>query len=268
MKISHEIPISFLKASREFNDYEYCLAHLCFIYPEYKQFYYDTRHIYNREVLLDCSTFELKKSFDPVKYKELVEYLQPNCYIIPDVLEDSQETIRQCNEWLSCEGKTGYASEARKIGVVQGKSFQELVDCYKFMVEHVDQIAISFDYSAYEIWGLGRTKLDKFCTGRQMFINMLISEGIWNWRMPVHLLGASRASEFSYYQKKRIYNLVSADTSNPVMCGIKGIKYDVEFGSKTKPTEKLADNILIELTDEQKDLIYYNVAQFRKIIEG
>ena len=35
MKISHEVPIAYLKASRWFNDYDYLLPHLYDKYPEY-----------------------------------------------------------------------------------------------------------------------------------------------------------------------------------------------------------------------------------------
>ena len=38
-------------------------------------------------------------------------------------------------------------NKSLKIGVVQGKTWQELVDCYRFMAEEADYIAISFDYS-------------------------------------------------------------------------------------------------------------------------
>ena len=38
MQISHEVPISLLKKSKDFNDYDYCLLHLL-EKPEYKKYY-------------------------------------------------------------------------------------------------------------------------------------------------------------------------------------------------------------------------------------
>ena len=264
--VSHESPICLLEESRNYNDFCYALVHLFETHPEYYKFFYNSRHIYNREILLDNSIFELKKAFEPNAFKEWIEKLQPNCYIIPDSLESAEETVEQCGEWLEVQSKTGYAAEARKIGVVQGKTFQELVECYKFMVDNVDQIAISFDYSFYLQIGLGRTNLEKFCSGRQMFITMLINENIWNWNKSIHLLGCSLAKEFSWYVDNNIWNIRSCDSSNPVIAGMEGKKYDADFGLITKSKTKLADNIDIELTADQKELIFYNVGQFKKIL--
>ena len=38
MKISHEVPIAYLKASGWFNDYDYLLPHLYDQYSEYKEY--------------------------------------------------------------------------------------------------------------------------------------------------------------------------------------------------------------------------------------
>lgn len=266
MLVSHESPLCLLEQSRMYNDTDYALVHLFERYPKYYEFFYNSRHIYNREILLDNSLFELKKAFDPDKFKVWIEKLQPNCYIIPDALEDAELTVEQCGEWLGTQGITGWAKKARKIGVVQGRTFQELVECYKFMLDNVDQIAISFDYSFYLQIGLGKTDLEKYASGRQMFITMLINENIWNWTKPIHLLGASKISEFRWYIDNNIYNIGSCDTSSPIMCGIKGIRYDADLGNATKPTDKLADNLEIELTADQKELIQYNIEQFKRVL--
>ena len=59
----------------------------------------------------------------------------------------------------------------KKIGVVQGKTYESIASCYDYMdkVAKVDMIAISFDYSYYTVsaphpnkyvsWMLGRVKL-------------------------------------------------------------------------------------------------------------
>ena len=160
---------------------------------------------------------------------------------------------------------------ALKIGVVQGANWHDLVRCYRFMSERADYVAISFDYSYYEHTGeitttsAGR-KLQLWCSGRQRFIHQLIDEGIWRWDKPHHLLGCSLAKEFSYYLDNNIHNIKSVDTSNPIVAGIKGHRYNDSFGLDHKPSTMLADLIEHDVTDSQLDTIYYNTRMFKKIL--
>ncbi|NBP59197.1 hypothetical protein EBU71_22120, partial [bacterium] len=80
------------------------------------------------------------------------------------------------------------------------------------------------------------------------------------------LLGCSLAKEFRYYVDRNIYNIVSCDTSNPIVCAIFGLKYDADYGLSNKPTVKLADLISHKFTDDQLDLVRYNTSMFKKII--
>jgi len=90
MLVSHESPISMLDESRSYNDYDYALVHLFEEEPEYYNFFKVSKTL-GREVLLDNSIFELGHSFDPKKFAKYVEELEPTYYVVPDVLEDSQQ---------------------------------------------------------------------------------------------------------------------------------------------------------------------------------
>jgi hypothetical protein len=268
MKVSHESPISILDLSKTYNDFDYALVHLFEIHPVYKQFFKTAKEIHNREVLLDNSIFELGKAFDSEKYLKEIKWLQPNMFIVPDVLENSQETVGSYLEWIQ-SGKindTKQTFPTRAIGAIQGKTWQELITCYRFMSEYSDMIAISFDFSYYQITGEGHTTLDRYCSGRQRFISQLIEKGIWNWDKPHHLLGCSLAKEFRYYVDNNIHNIVSCDTSNPVVAAIHKFKYDADYGLPIKPTTKLADLIEHNFTSDQLDILKYNTTMFKKII--
>ena len=268
MKVSHESPISILDLSKEYNDYEYCLVHLIDQYPAYYKHYKNAREVYDREVLLDNSIFELGKAFDSDKFLAAAIDLKPNMFIVPDVLEDSMRTQQSFTDW-ELLGRTQQIKDVcttKAIGAVQGKTWQELIDCYKFMSDRADMIAISFDFSYYEVTGEGRTKLDKWCSGRKRFISQLIERGIWDWSKPHHLLGCSLAKEFRYYVDNNIHNIVSCDTSNPIVAGIHNIKYDADYGLPFKPSTKLADLIDHTFTDEQLMIARYNVDMFKRII--
>ena len=269
IEVSHESPISILNESTDYNDYGYALVHLFETHPKYYKFFKDLREESDIPVLLDNSIFELGKSFDSEKYVGWIGELDPNWYIVPDVLEDAAETIHQ---WKRFSAEYNDVTDALRIGVVQGKTWNDLLKCYQYMSNEADYIAISFDYSYYHSTGVDDTwadrKLSRYCTGRQRFISQLIDEGYWNWNKPHHLLGCSLAKEFRYYVDQNIYNIKICDTSNPVVAAIKGLAYNDDMGLYTKPKTKLADLIDFDDFDDNKlRLLEYNTTMFKKIIK-
>ena len=264
IKVAHECPISVLSMSPAWSDFDYALVHLFETHPHYLAYFLNAKRLYQREVLLDNSIFELGHAFDPKKYMGWIDKLQPNMTIVPDVLEDSRGTRES---WTAFTRLDGYSNiTAKKIGAVQGKTWTDILDCYKFMADNADMIAISFDFSYYTITGEGRTKLEQMCSGRQRLIEQLIDRGAWEWSKPHHLLGCSLAREFRYYVDHNIHNIVSCDTSNPVVAGLNNLRYDADYGLTTKPSVKLADLIDTLVSDEQLEIINYNVNQFKQII--
>jgi hypothetical protein len=268
MKVSHESPISILPLSQSYNDFDYALVHLFETHSTYKEYFKSAIDVYNREVLLDNSIFELGKSFDEEKYLEAAKWLKPNMFIVPDVLEQAHETIESFSKWLAASyiKQIKDTCNTRAIGAVQGKTWNDLLQCYKFMAESADMIAISFDFSYYHITGEGWTALERFCSGRQRFITQLIECGAWAWNKPHHLLGCSLAKEFRYYVDNNIHNIVSCDTSNPIVAAIHNLKYDADYGLQSKPSTKLADLIEHQFTTEQLELVKYNTTMFKRII--
>jgi len=268
MKVSHESPISILESSRGYNDFDYALVHLFEKYPTYKNFFKASREIYNREVLLDNSIFELGHSFDSDKFLAEAIDLKPNMFIVPDVLEDTVGTVTSFSNWVET-GKIDQVKQhciTKAIGAVQGKTWNDLLACYMFMADSADMIAISFDFSYYEITGEGKTSLERWCSGRQRFISQLIEYGAWRWDKPHHLLGCSLAREFRYYVDNNIHNIVSCDTSNPIVAAIHNLKYDADYGLPFKPSTKLADLIEYEFSVDQLETVNYNTSMFKKII--
>ena len=268
IKISHESPLTLLKASKSYNDYDYCLVHLMEQEPKYKEYFLTARNVYDREVFLDTSVFELGAAFDASKYMTWAEQIKPNLMIIPDVLEDSVATIQGWEKFIAEFGSRLDKLDARRIGVVQGKTLDQIRDCYEFMSNNADVIAISFDMSFFKQYGEGKTDLERMCDGRPRLITQFIGEDLWDWKKPHHLLGCSLPQEFSFYAKSNIHNIRSIDTSNPVVHGLHNIKYNSTFGLKDKIKTKLADLITAAPTSDNYDCISYNIKQFRLIAEG
>jgi len=258
MKIAHEAPISILKEVQGITDYDYALVHLFETHCEYLDFFIDAVKL-NRDVLLDNSIFELGTAFDSDKFAEWIVKLNPTRYVVPDVLEDCDKTIKSFSRFTK-----KYDLKGLKIGAVQGKTYNELVECYKFMEQNADMVAISFDLSYYDVSAQGANKLQRQKNGRIKFIRDLIRDNIWNKDKPVHLLGASLASEFSFYRKFNI-NIYSCDTSNPVVAGMLSHRYLPGVGLGQKPSVKLADLIDEDVSKETLELISDNIWEFRAI---
>lgn len=266
IKVAHEAPISILEHVDALTDYSYALVHLFETHPQYYKHFHNARHYYERPVLLDNSIFELGTAFDPQRYVHWIKELQPNFYVLPDVLEDGYATIANFAKFADANGDL----PGMRIGTVQGKTYDELVSCYKFMSENADMIAISFDLSYYQIAAVGNNKLQRQMNGRIKLIRDLMNDGTWNHNKPHHLLGCSLAKEFAHYAKNSTMysSIYSCDTSNPVVAGIKGLKYNGEFGLETKPSQKLVEMIDHQVSDDELDTIKYNIGCFNKIISN
>ena len=257
IKISHETPIDLLYTSLQFNDYQYCLVHLLEQEPRYL-YHFERCRDTGVPVLLDNSIFELGEAFDKEEYVEWIKRLRPDEYIIPDSLENYQKTRENLVSWLDRYSDL----PGKKIGVVQGKTYREIVDCYNLIVATCDKIAISFDYSLYEKLYPHSNKYLSWCMGRVLLLDKLVQDGVIRKDMPHHLLGVGLPSEGEFYRE---YDWIeSIDTSNPVVHAIKGIKYGENWGLMDKQSQKLCDLINYPSGQIDEDILRDNIDKFYK----
>lgn len=265
MEISHECPLSIVKESRKFNDYDYALVHLFEEIPGYFGFFQDSL-VMGRKVLLDNSIFELEEAFDADKFAEWIQALRPTEYIIPDALENTTKTLDQCHEWMRKYSDL----PGIKIGVVQGKTLREIVDCYQILdtVYNVDKIAISFDYSYYEETCPHPNKWYSWAMGRATLLGRLLRMGVINQDKPHHLLGCGVPMEGMFYQSEDFKWIESMDTSNPVVHAIKGIRYREGWGLDYKESQKLFTLINTPVEEIDPLILNHNLTIFRKLWNG
>lgn len=260
MRVAHEAPLSIIRKVQTYTDYDYALVHLFDESQEYYNFFKDAVNR-GRYVILDNSIFELGTAFDMYHFARYVEELKPGAYIVPDVLEDAQGTMDNFSEWKSKYNDL----PGKKIGVVQGKDWNELQLCYQYMNQHADIIAISFDYSWYESeFPDEPTKYHSWMRGRQYLLGTMFESGTINTTKPHHLLGAGLPQEFAYYKNWQWIDTI--DTSNPVVHGIKGIRYERLpeydlYGLETKESVKLFTMMEEDVANEQD--IFYNIQKFK-----
>lgn len=261
--ISHETPLALLTDSLQYNDYDYCLVHLMEQEPEYADFFIKSSEM-GRRILLDTSIFELGEAFDLEKYAGWIRRLWPAEYILPDVLEDYQATIENSKNFIEKYPDL----PGTKIGVVQGKNYDEILKCYQALDRelNIDKIAFSFDYSYYKELFPHPNKWVSFMMGRVQVINMLMSSGVLNKNKPHHLLGCSNPLEFSFYKHPQFNFIKSIDTSSPIVHGLHKVFYSGQIGDWEKETTKLADLIKATPDEQQKAVIYYNIKEFRRYV--
>lgn len=260
IKIAHESPKSIFKEVQKYTDYDYALVHLFEEDPEYLKQFQEAK-ANGREIILDNSIFELEEAFDAEKFAGWVLELQPTWYIVPDALEDAKKTCSQIATWINKYKNL----PGKKIGVVQGKTYQQIKSCYEYMdkIAEVDMIAISFDYSYYVQSVPHPNKYVSWMMGRVKLLGDLLKDGIINENKPHHLLGCGLPQEFAFYSDyKWIYSL---DTSNPVVHGIKGVEYR-EDGLWSKESQKLFE--LINHQVEDTNTILYNINKFKWFANG
>lgn len=256
MKVSHESPLVLLDESRNYNDYDYALVHLFDEIPEYYQFFVDSIKI-GREVILDNSLFELGEAYDSDEFVKWIKKLQPTYYIIPDCMNDCENTIKNLkafvNKYPELPGK--------RMGVVQGRTYEDICKCYKEVDKHCDKIAISFAYDLYLdlIPDEGLNIWQRWCKGRQKLIKMLLDDNIINQHKPHHLLGIALPQELREYVDYKW--IESVDTSNPIVHGLYNIKYTGGELNEKRDT-KLVDLIHTAIDSEQLECIRYNIKQF------
>ena len=262
IKIAHESPTDLFSYVQSKTDYDYCLVHLLEENEAYKEAF--TKACKEREVILDNSIFELGEAFDMKKFFEWSNKLEPTWYIIPDALEDAKRTIFNAYVWNQFHRPT---AKGKSIAVVQGKTYEEIVECYQTLDGKldVDMIAISFDYSLYEEMVPHSNKLISWMLGRVALLGRLEKDGVINKRKPHHLLGCALPQEGQFY--KGYDWIYSMDTSNPVVHTYKGVKYPQE-GLQTKESQKLYELISSPEFLFDKNILEHNIDTFRRWWNG
>ena len=264
IKIAHEAPLDIFDEVQSKTDYDYALVHLLEENSRYRDTFENAIRK-GREVILDNSIFELEEAFEADRFAIWVERLRPTWYIVPDALENAEKTMQQAANWF----KNYSHVPGKSIGVVQGKTYQEIKDCYKAMDEiaNVDMIAISFDYSYYRESCPHPNKYVSWMLGRIKLLGDLERDNIINKEKPHHLLGCGLPQEFSFYKHGNYNWIYSLDTSNPVVHGIKNIHYGGE-GLWSKESQKLHELIDYPLDKLNINLILDNIKSFRNFTNG
>lgn len=260
--LSHEIPKALFNRHDEISDYPYVLGHLLKLDQEYADFYkaklHDPNTLYS---ILDNSAFELGESIPFNELRELALEYKPTHLVLPDRVHDKQFTMESAKEYLQT-----YSEDKQKyIGVCQGDTFEDIADMIDFYLklEKVPIIALPYDL----------IKDSEHVTVRFRFI-LWWYKNRYNYyfhknRVKFHLLGCENPVEFLFYKGNMTISkfIHSIDTSSPIVNGWFMQPLNEHGLTGPKPKAKLADNLDIELDQEQLELIFKNVKTFKSYVK-
>lgn len=264
IKIFHEAPKCIFKEVQQLTDGDYALVNLFDQDPAYYNLFRDAVR-QGREVILDNGVFELGTAWSADKFAEWVERLQPTYYIVPDVLEDGPATVASFLNFTQT-----YAELPGKIiGVVQGRTLEEFIECYEAIEPYCDKVGISFDCSWYKDLEPSPylSSWQQLMWGRVKMLMRLCMDGVINTEKPHHLLGVALPQEMGHYKYLQWKWIDSVDTSNPVVHGLKHVMY-THRGLKGKETQKLYTLINSDVDESQRGMIKYNIEMFREFCNG
>jgi hypothetical protein len=261
MKISHEVPLCFLKESLKWNDYQYVLPHLIDQYPQYKTHMLEYREKPGSFMICDNGLFEgVLHTIEDLLSK--IELLQPNIFIVPDAWNDANTTLVNAKSWM-INFKQHIPEDVNLMAVCQGKTISELVITYQTLVD-LGYKHIAFNHSSIAYQELGYdSSLKNQMYGRMEFIRQLVKNKIIRETYYHHLLGCSLPQEVMAYGDWKF--IKSVDTSNPILVGAEGIRY-ADSGINFKPKDKLEHYFEKDLSDQLED-ITFNIQKFRKYVK-
>jgi hypothetical protein len=244
--------------SKSFNDYDYCLPHLLDKYEEYKK-YFQWAKENNRYIIMDNSLHELGHAYDTDRLIHWINELQPDEFIVPDVWEDMEASIKNAAEWI----RIALPPNILKVAVVQAKSIREAAECYfKYKTLGYKKIAFSYGAGYYKEHFNHPNPAISTAMGRVNVIGTLHAAEVIDDSDRIHLLGCAVPQEFIHYKDMKFIETI--DTSNPIMAAMEGILYTNQ-GLDEKPITKIDDvmNKSVEMIDWVK--IHTNVNKFREI---
>jgi hypothetical protein len=261
MKISHELPLSLMHYGYEWNDYDYCLPHLIDKYEQYR-LYFQKAKLGKRFIIMDNGLFEgVEHTTEDLLSK--INLIRPNIFIVPDAWNDHALTLVNAKSWMM-NHKPHLPEGVELMAVCQGKTINDLIATYQILLDlGYKHIAFNHSSIAYQEMYPENKGLKASMYGRMEFIRRLVATNTIDKNAYHHLLGASLPQEYMCYKDWPF--IKSGDTSNPILVGAEGVRYD-DGGIDWKPKEKLEYYFEKDLSGQIEDIIF-NVNKFKQYIK-
>lgn len=286
IKTNCELPLDLLFLNTILNDYDMVLFHLYASNPKYRSYYQNLRKTYpERMMILDNSAYEFYikgENLDVASFKQAINELKPDFYIVPDVLMNALQTIQYFHDWLDYIKQ----SKSQALLVLQGNSEKEMMTCfdtycsaYRNLGLGTPNICIPFHNSFFKTYPCSDhlkkdilkeynikheysiTEDHKYAFGRISFVYNNL-ESLCSDSGHIHFLGSHCPAEKITYNKLFEYKYsVSMDTGYPVKLGLRHVALGEE---KQKPNIIIDDFLDAYLTTDDKVYSIINIDRFKK----
>ncbi len=141
MKVAISAPISLLKDYCSLTDYHLCKPSPILYHKEYMEFYKDRKALGDL-VVLDSSDTLPRENLAPSVLFELARTLEPTLVVAPDWDMNYVRTANQTVSFLKTYGERLRHSGIGILGMVQGATMEQCLDCYKSFYQQVDAIGL------------------------------------------------------------------------------------------------------------------------------
>lgn len=255
-RIAVEFPIGYLNLDGS-TDYDFVLHHLL-DNPTYRNWYKASP----RMKILDNSAYEYfirGEELDVEHFIKCIEDLQPDYYLLPDVLMDKEKTMQMVKNWPGTTVGVG-------IPVLQGNSIEDFRECLS-LYKSLGYNYIAIPFHNRFLWELGGNPIMtdapddgtasyedlRYAVGRRILLSKL-SEDLEG--LSVHLLGTHHPIEFT--ELPRFVKTI--DTAYAVKQGVVG------RGLYDQKAHVLIDDIGM-LTPAQLWKVQSNVQEFIQMVK-
>ena len=176
MKISHELPLSLLSYSEDWNDYDYCLPHLLDKHTDYKQYFLEAKEK-GRFIIMDNGLFE-GVTHTVTDLLEKINLIEPNIFIVPDAWNDSIITVKNAKYWTQFK----VPFKTKLMVVLQGNTVNEIEMLYRQCIDlGYTHFAINHSSIVYQSLCDSPQVIANQSVGRVMLINHLLSQNLNNF---------------------------------------------------------------------------------------
>jgi hypothetical protein len=265
IKISHEVPLDLLDNSLTFNDYDYCLPTYFLKYEKYREYFLKAREK-GRFIIMDNGLFE-GDTFTDNQLFLMIEEIQPNIFIVPDMWNDPVATKNSAAKWKENYYKK-IPSNTELMVVLQGATFYDIEDLYDSCYYRYGYTHFGFNHSstAYDALYPHSNSVVSKMMGRITTFNTMIKNNTLVKSNYHHFLGCSLPQEMYLLDTFSKSYINSIDTSNPVIWGALGIQYK-DTGFLVKPEIKIDKFMEVSLYDQYSNIIF-NINKFKQFVHG
>lgn len=243
-------------------DRYFCLAHFFIKDENYRNFFLSIRKKFpSAWITLDNSAAEKSLVTENILLS-IVEQLQPNEVIAPDVLFDKDATLDNLKSFI----QKLQNSKTQIFACPQGSTKDEWIQCYTIMMKDPNVSTIGLSKITVPFAFKGLTDDLGIAESRHEAIDYLFQHKLI--KKPIHFLGMGDPREYIYYKQfpdevKKFFR--SSDSCYTVLAAVQGVDF-LNDDFRRIPTYE--DFYSHDLTESERALAISNVAFLKQYNKG